>query len=40
MEYFTKTEYWRHLVPNNEGVEETINTTNKYFKNNHAPYVA
>ena len=37
MEYFTKTEYWRHLVPKNEVLDET---TNKYFKNNHAPYVA
>ena len=37
MNYYPKTEYWRPLVPNAKSME---NTTNPYFKNPRAPYVA
>ena len=31
MTYFPKTEYWRTLVPNTEGVEDTTNYSFKYY---------
>ena len=37
MNYFPKTEYWRSFVTNYESVYKT---TNPYFKNPRAPYVA
>ena len=37
MNYFTKTSYWRPLVPNAEIVDKT---TNPSFKNPRAPSVA
>ena len=37
MTYFTKTEYWKPLVPNAESVDKT---TNPSFKNPRAPYDA
>ena len=37
MTSFPKTEYWRHLVPNAESVD---NTTNPYFKNTRTTSVA
>ena len=37
MNYFPKTEYWRHLVPNDESLD---NTTSTSFKNPRALSVA
>ena len=37
MTSFPKTEYWGPLVPNVESLDET---TNPYYKNNSAPYIA
>ena len=37
MTSFTKTEYWRNLVPNTESVEDT---TNSYFKYNPDPTIS
>ena len=37
MNYYPKTAYWGPIVPNSEGVDKT---TNPYFKNPRAPYIA
>ena len=37
MAYFSKSEYWRPLVPNAKSMDKT---TKKYFKNSCAQYVA
>ena len=37
MNYYPKTEYWKPLVTNSESVYKT---TNPYFNNHLAPYVA
>ena len=37
MNYYPKIAYWRPLVTNDESVDET---TNPYFKNPRAPFVA
>ena len=37
MNYYSKTDYWRPLVTNSESVD---NTTNPYFRNPCAQYIA